>query len=257
VKRPSYPTCIFCGRNEHEPSIEDVIPKWIARQFPDGTKSRFDVVQGRYLEDPRRNFKTRGHLGWLTKGACKDCNNGWMSALENRAKVSLEPMMHGASCTLPPEDVAALAQWQTKTTFMFEYMRYRSGRYFRPDQLSALFTGLSVPAGTIIDAAHHLGPRQIRILGGPMRVHLIDPSLRLKAFCLTIVIDHLALQLFSARRHYQDVYRPPQWRDGTCRIWPPRGTVQWPPRLALDTAALEAFATRYVDDTTITNTDYF
>src|SRR5256885_10757883 len=119
MSKPHYPTCIFCRRNDSEPSKEDVLAKWIAREWPRGKKSRFRYQTGRFgTSSPDAVWENVGNLGVVTKGPCKRCNNGWMSVLEEKAKPILKPLMRGEASTITTDQKLWIARWTIKTVIM-------------------------------------------------------------------------------------------------------------------------------------------
>src|SRR5882724_3160928 len=95
---PEYSTCIFCNQNDSKPSREDVLARWIAREFPN---TRWNVRRVKFpMGDPENpqsedKFVTHGNLGMISRAPCERCNNTWMSALESGVKPILAPLMHG------------------------------------------------------------------------------------------------------------------------------------------------------------------
>jgi hypothetical protein len=54
------------------------------------------------------------------KRVCGDCNNGWMSRLENRAKTIIEALIDDRLDTLDRQSVANIAAWTVKTAMVLE-----------------------------------------------------------------------------------------------------------------------------------------
>jgi hypothetical protein len=52
---------------------------------------------------------------------CEDCNNGWMSRIENEAKPILVKMLKGKSFVLDKKSQAKLATWALKTMLVFNH----------------------------------------------------------------------------------------------------------------------------------------
>ena len=85
--------CLFCEEliNSENKSIEHVIPKWL-----------LELLQIKDLEiepshiTPEENLvsKRKHNLESLKAGnICRDCNNGWMSKLENEDKPIIEDLI--------------------------------------------------------------------------------------------------------------------------------------------------------------------
>ena len=70
----------------------------------------------------------------------------------------------------------------------------------------------------------------------------------LYCYGLTILIKHLALQIFTLRIKKSDGpfrFATPDWRSASIQIYPSEKSIQWPPRLSLDDDGFEVFATRW------------
>src|SRR4051794_16250232 len=119
--------CIFCGRpgmsKEHVFSdwINDVLP-------PDGTHNRirirgFDAGGG--INNPFHDASTHRQGGPATLTArvvCEECNSGWMSKLQDRAKPVLIPLINGKSASIGREAQGVLASWATMLSMTTEYL---------------------------------------------------------------------------------------------------------------------------------------
>jgi hypothetical protein len=105
-------SCIFCG--ESPVTQEHLLGKW-ARRFAD--RDHRNVVQVLEQEGVLNTKERR----WMARAydrragvACQDCNNGWMSDLETKVSLLLDPpRLNGR--TLSPEAQTLLATWAVKT----------------------------------------------------------------------------------------------------------------------------------------------
>jgi hypothetical protein len=119
--------CRMCEVPMHQGrgrSREHVIPDWIQQAFrlsremiayspleSEAISSSLQLSQ-RNGETPRRQH----NFGSLLLGSvCKSCNDGWMSALETRARPDLLRLMHGEPGAVL--DPMGLALWALKTAF--------------------------------------------------------------------------------------------------------------------------------------------
>lgn len=253
---PIYSTCIFCNRTDSKPSREDVLPRWIAREFPDTPWNVKNVITD-------KTFRTHKHLGIISKRPCRRCNNEWMSRLEYEAQPVLAPLMHGRTATLSVNDQLLIARWLLKTSIMFD-LHYEKTRecYFTPSECQNIVQSLSVPRDTVMFLAHFRGSqaeiltREIGWEADPETLpEAYQDMLGFEAYTATFAIKHLALQLFSFRRpkHLPDadlsVEIADVWSDAEIQIWPPvvSGPVTWPPRLFLDDSGFDLFDGRWKD----------
>ena len=105
--------CVFCGSTpltiEHHP------PKWIAECFPNNPNVVGERFFRRIGQDLESRGEGRGYALLEYKMACKSCNNGWMSELENLAKPVLAPMIRGDAVRLSPLGQRHVASWVAKS----------------------------------------------------------------------------------------------------------------------------------------------
>ena len=253
---PTYPTCVFCNRNDSRPSKEELLAKWIAREFPDAT---WTVT--RALDDqPPVVFTTRGHFGLTSRKPCTRCNNEWMSQLEEKVKPILAPMIHGEQTALSLAEQLILARWATKSAVVYDTHVEDDEYFFMDADCHTLFTSNAMP---FVDSAIYLArydgvpPEQIvlketRRTGRPQSPYTDNDLFYLEAYAATFAIKHFALQVFTLRRHEELRKTGPVslgiadfWRDRTICIWPLGDSVIWPPRIPLDMASFTRWVTRW------------
>jgi hypothetical protein len=106
--------CIFCG--EPANSQEHVWPNWAAPLLADEglAPHLHQIVRDGQIEAEWTYEKTPYTV---TVGVvCKDCNNGWMARLEERAKPFLDAALHGRGRLLHEAGQQTLAAWALKTS---------------------------------------------------------------------------------------------------------------------------------------------
>lgn len=107
--------CVFCGGGPL--TKEHALPRWLAG--PLGADGR---VRHAYSEPPDGAEPTReweaGGMDIKPKAVCKQCNGGWMEALESRVRPFLGPMIEGDQAVLSSVDCEALTAWLLKTVLM-------------------------------------------------------------------------------------------------------------------------------------------
>jgi len=77
---------------------------------------------------------SREAYSMTVKAVCGECNNGWMSALEQRASVLLRPMLRGGRRKLDGHAQRTLAAWALKTAMMVEHTQNGLRRVFPADE---------------------------------------------------------------------------------------------------------------------------
>src|SRR5581483_3341668 len=123
--------CAFCDQELRKgtKTVEHALPLWLMKALgiTDQVLSRIHwrpTAIGETGPIPPRAFvKGRHHAmpSFVSGGICANCNNGWMSDLENRAKPILTQLFDGMPpADLNPEERALLARWAIKTAFMLD-----------------------------------------------------------------------------------------------------------------------------------------
>lgn len=113
-------SCIFCngplGANRAK---EHVVPDWLLQHLhikedeifqAVATSSNSEIVEGRTID-----------MDSLVEGrVCDDCNNGWMSDLENEAKPLLMPLIDGKRTVfnLTDQERLVISRWAAKTSYV-------------------------------------------------------------------------------------------------------------------------------------------
>jgi hypothetical protein len=119
--------CIWnCGRPAD--SDEDVLAEWIRDYLGAKTGRKRWMLRDltpidspiRTTDNPRPGPR-RGHRVKADKIVCQRCNNGWMSELQNMAKLTLLAMFEGRSVTLGPSVQSTLLSWCTMTAICNHY----------------------------------------------------------------------------------------------------------------------------------------
>jgi hypothetical protein len=240
-----YRTCVFCNRNDSKPGREDVLAKWIFREFPE---SRWEITN----HETGKVFTTRGNLGLISKRPCLRCNNGWMSKLEVAVKPVLVPLMNGSASVLTPAQQLLVVRWFIKTVTAYQFLNDRPC-YFEQRERHALMKSLTVPANTMFFLAHYNGPLEIETRETPVPLLFFGPPgaerpTPIEGYAATFLIKQLALQVFSVRRpkkFHIAMNLPGGWNEATVQIWPIGGDVTWPPRFVFDDAGFDLFSNRW------------
>ena len=155
------PKCPFCG-SSGKITKEHVWAKWL-RGTPGGTRlldgnprrgRRFLNVQsvptigdqGVYEPTVANREFLHELLPEVTVPVCAQCNNGWMSDLENRARKILHPLvMEGKSINLSNDEAELLAVWALKTLMAYATTRTTLLNPFSENDYRNLAQHRSVP----------------------------------------------------------------------------------------------------------------
>ncbi|MBB3591740.1 hypothetical protein FHX08_002084 [Rhizobium sp. BK529] len=114
--------CIFCGSAPL--SKEHIWADWLREYIPRTyakTNHNVNIVSGSAFESTKGKVNRPGdpHSQRL-RVVCQQCNNGWMSEIQNRVKPNLSKLIIGESADLEPADRELLATWAVMFTYIWE-----------------------------------------------------------------------------------------------------------------------------------------
>jgi hypothetical protein len=256
----NYRTCIFCNRNDSPLAKEDVLARWIAREFP-GPSWHIRRFRHSVISNTGSNTQFTSHtgLGLISRKPCKRCNNSWMSNLEDSAKPVLLPLIRGANSILTPDNRLVIARWFIKTVILYEFLggvERGPHRFFQAEERNALMESLSIPPNTYVFLAHyrglkHVTTREMR-LAFTMKEIDNDRAIPIDGYSATFTIKELALQTFSIRWPKDPAIGKVDVRmlnspDDAVQIWPATGDVAWPPSVILTDSTIGPFVTRWAN----------
>lgn len=120
MKKP----CIFCNGIKKK-SKEHIWPEWMHELLPklgDGNNvSKVDTFRWKKQIDAKSS-KRQGHLSTKKlRVVCCDCNNGWMSVLENEAKPILTKILKNENFTICNKKQNTLVAWITLKSIVGEH----------------------------------------------------------------------------------------------------------------------------------------
>lgn len=184
----------------------------------------------------------------VVRAVCANCNNGWMSSLETRAKDVIGPMLSDQRVSLDPSDQALVATWATKTLLMLGCATLDPGDVASPSAYSWFFRHQAPLPGSHAWLCRYGGEGQWPL---SCHVHGItltrDASRPTKASETNGFVAVLAIGPFVVWLFGQELDEGPVTRarsdDGHLLIWPATGSVSWPPGRTLRTEGeLEALS---------------
>jgi hypothetical protein len=111
--------CLFCTAPLTERAREHAFPQWLIDYL--GVTEE-DLFQGIAQNEHGVLLKQRAQMlqSFVEGRVCRECNTGWVSALENQARSLLIDLMSGQrTChALSPEERLLLGRWTAKTVFL-------------------------------------------------------------------------------------------------------------------------------------------
>lgn len=132
-----YVDCPFCGQRGRK-SKEHVWAQWLHRtraakiltqdstgQLMDKVHYKFDVDdQGRFVQTPVVAGQWATLLPHVQVLVCEECNNGWMSRLEDEVRHLVGPFIFGEQgVVLDAEQLTTIATWATKSWMAYALNR--------------------------------------------------------------------------------------------------------------------------------------
>jgi len=250
--------CIFCGQTGL--SKEHIWSAWTYALVPtikDGHHTR-GVVQSA-KDDPKKIYieSLRNHNGSTNTVklhvVCKrDCNNGWMSRLDERAKPILSPLIMGQPAVLSVESQTVVAAWAAMKMMVSEFSR-RIDVSTAQDERTFLMKELRPPPNWKIWIAHTQSEKwrsayyrnssmvgRLNEAGVPV-AH--EGSLRKNTQSISIGIGQLFISAISSNVPGVEFHAPADAKRHIRQIWPAAvGGCFWPPGTIFTTSAADAFA---------------
>ena len=109
-------SCLFWGATPV--TSEHAIPLWTGNVIP-GTTPWIHGHKERQGDNPIREWM-KSVPDLKCNAACEECNQGWMSKLEDRAKPVLTPLIQGTPTRLEPHVLETICFWALKTILMVD-----------------------------------------------------------------------------------------------------------------------------------------
>jgi hypothetical protein len=241
--------CIFCGKRAN--TIEHVWPKWAIELIAHpGIKGEVAWGQG---DEPLKTFPAGGEsVNPQVKHLCGECNNGWMSDLENTVRLMAGAMIMDISIRMNTDAQKTIATWCFKTALVLQCTG-RKWFYTETDRRHFLSSPSPPLADTIIWLARNSG--EAATFFETIHLHRNAPKgsdAVGEGYVSTAALSHLAVQVFSFRRdpEYKSIpislhMKPGPWDDCLVQVWPTSPSVNWPPDLTCDLAGLHALSARF------------
>jgi hypothetical protein len=237
-------SCVFCGRRPV--TKEHVFPAWLGEYLGTLHEQQYDASRlnrGEILSEwttPAPNVKVR-------RFCARECNNGWMSALEAEAQPILIRMLENPphAIILSPEEQDTLRRWAYKTALTADLAICPSRSELIPDSTFAEFyQSRSVPPDTLVWIAAHTSrrppyrifsaKRATRTYGNTESKEPDGREFNTFRFVTTLLVFRIIFQVFGHLRHDHlpgDLLKRAVDRrlKGFGRITPPHGaSLVWP-----------------------------
>ena len=113
-------TCLFCNQAiAGRKSNEHIFPQWLLDHFGI-RKTKVTPTHRSFIDYVIKSIRKHTLNKFLAGKICQECNNGWMSELENSAKENIINLAENkkAVTDLKPEERFILARWTIKTALV-------------------------------------------------------------------------------------------------------------------------------------------
>ena len=231
-------TCLFCQGQVS--SKEDIWPQWLTKRFPLSDASHMEAERGGHKLG---TWQTKTPQLLPAKCVCKNCNNGWMSKLEEEIKPIVDSILDEKFRALDTSSQGVIAVWAIKTAMAFEALYPEREFFYSVKERQNMRSISAIPERTSIWIAKCVNQPNIF---SEAKVHRIEPGSKVvTAFVTTMAFGSLALQVESIRitdnlpNKIQVKYdtREGPWDKTLLRVWPLPlfpCSQQWPPSHGLD-----------------------
>jgi len=239
---------LFCGRANQLSSVEHVLPRWARRDFrqPGAATLSAGDTSGSSARQPVAKIH---HLKLTLNGQiCQECNNGFLSRMENAVRAYLGPMASSAApTTLDLTAQTALATWAVKTTLLLE-LAYRQhypdsrpieGYQATPQELAWLRAEGRPPPRSFVWLGCWDCQATTPLMYEPSGASLpTRDGFPLAGHLTTFALGFVAFQVFTVDFVAADEHGAAPWNglipstltSALVRIWPAPGRpIAWPP----------------------------
>lgn len=235
------PDCIFCDNPAG--SWEHLWAAWIHKRKDFGPlKVTIGNSPQEIRDDPEQKVNT----------VCTRCNNGWMSAMENKSKPIIGCMFDDLTIPLDRQQQTLLSNWAVKTAMVLDSMK-------NPQSNPRFY----LKSDCVIFRERRIIPDRVRIwigqysmsalgaYGTDVAVVFPDQSKVGIGTATTIVIGHLAVQVFAMRlkpehgdKEFEVQPKAGDWDNMVVPTWPiTRESVTWPPKVTFTSKGPGSIAT--------------
>jgi len=255
--------CAFCGPTKQPITAEDVFPRWLSKYLRRTFHHRSFDQKMITLSGATESERTQ-RVRIDARVVCRECNNDWMSGLENAVKpVLIQLITHpNRPIKILPIGSLTLASWLSCKAMVLDQLSYRQGQQnellFSQRQRTKFQDDLIPPDRVLmwLGRTEGRGPASgdIQVL----HYSKFDTSQlkNLKAFVVTLAVNEVLLQLVALRSTRVGGRTPTSipfhvnpknetWGDYVLELWPNvPDSLPWPPPGQLMQGTFKPFAYR-------------
>lgn len=191
--------CVFCESTENL-TKEHVLPKWLQKSINGSTRTNFKGVHLSFIGQSLSERNGSGNTLVFSE-VCAECNNGWMSRLENDVK----PILQRLSFEQNPKKISRhdrklVATWVIKTAMMIHFSsNYRTilprslAKNLRPDA--------NIPSGIKVYLGNKKSINELSWIQGSFNFGVIrtedqyNMDMMNRTFQCSLLIDNIFLRM--------------------------------------------------------------
>jgi hypothetical protein len=234
------PDCLFCDNPAG--SWEHLWAAWIHERKDFGPlKVTIGNSPQEIRDDPEQRIDT----------VCAKCNNGWMSAIENKNKPVIACMFEDLTIPLDCQQQTLLSNWAVKTAMVLDSMKNTESNprfYLKFDYVT--FRERRIIPNRVCVWIGRYSVSGLGAYGTDVAIAFPDQAKIGIGTATTIVTGHLAVQVFAMRlkpEHSQNKLeiqpKAGDWDNMLVPIWPiARESVTWPPKVTFTTSGERSLA---------------
>jgi len=235
--------CGFCAETANITG-EHLWSDWFGKGLGDSNRVR--ITREEASGAVKQWFKTT--LDEKTNVVCKDCNNGWMSRLEDNVKAVIGDMaLHGTPKALQPDEVAVLAAFAFKCAVVADLMHDNRPALFSRYERWRFAKTLTIPPYVQMWLGRVEGNRGVLDLGFFASPSGVRGGFELAVF--TYSIGQVLLQVVASRWNkkghrrrsgFPNLSHTDFWATAMTPFWPASGKpVEWPLPVTLSEAQVD------------------
>jgi hypothetical protein len=232
------PPCIFCDNESG--SEEHLWAAWIHRRVKFGPIRTQESNGPELIEaNPEKTINT----------VCHNCNNTWMSQLEERNIPAIGDMLVNKPTVIDAGRQRLLTEWAVKTAIVSDSIKDRHGdeKFYTRDECVAMRVSKAIPKGTRIWIGA-LSESHLGAFGTDFTILGRDRTRIGTGITNTIVVGHFAVQVVTIHMN-QDCDVPEvqpksgDWDNKLIQLYPTvHKNINWPPKTSFTNGGAQGIA---------------